>query len=377
MLNLWVGLSKATSRAYDHSLLRSFRGRSDCQPDCPKVDIWQYAYQAKPGLPVELSKKPISTQKIYWKVPFEARIVGVTLYGDNPKYVEGLENFIASNKALKKFNNIPAETMWAYDTFTFRIYVPKRNPSSSNKSPIKGELPELFIQKLLDLGCEIAFVDNGMDKVGVDSFFWRLMIAAEPMPDDQSIRYLVRDADWLITAPEAFALGNWMNSSFQFLRPQLMPTAFSPLAPLNTIFNGRHQGKGSFHDLKSFIEHYPYRLMYGDDELFARDMIWPLILNQGNILTYHFERDFFTYMSEPYEGSSGRPTQPLCDAMSPGHLCTDIQFPSWLKFYYMDLGNMDDNSFALKEEKFFNMKIEEYQEAKEAAQGLSINPLSK
>ncbi|MDA0713334.1 MAG: hypothetical protein O2897_05055 [bacterium] len=372
-----MGLSKDAKRAYDSSVLRSFRGRSDCQPNCPKVDIWEYAYKAEPNLPVVVSKKPISTQKKYWKVPFEARLVGITLYGDNPKYVQGLENFIASNKSLKKFNNIPADTKWAYDTFTFRIYVPKRNPNSKNKSPLKGELPESFIQKLLDMGCEIAFVDNGLEKVGVDSFFWRLMVAAEPMPNQQAIRYMIRDADWIVTGVEAFVLGEWINSSFQFLRPQLMPTCFSPLAPLNSAVNGRHEGLGPFHDLKTFIEHYPYRLMYGDDELFARDMIWPLMLEQGSILTYYFQNDFFTYVSEPYKGSCGRPTQRLCDEMNPGHNCPDKLIPSWLIYPYMQLGNMNDNHLALEKQSFYDMHIDKYPETKEAAQGLGINPLHK
>ena len=80
----WVWLSKDARKAYSHSILYTNRIRSDCQPNCPKVDIWQYAYKHPQTGEVIRSGNPISNLKEFWKVPFEARVVAVTLYGDNP-----------------------------------------------------------------------------------------------------------------------------------------------------------------------------------------------------------------------------------------------------------------------------------------------------
>ena len=219
LLNFWVPLSKPGSKVYNHSILRSFRVKSDCQPNCPQINIWQYQYKDPKTQKIITSTKPIASQKDYWKVPFEARIIAISLFGDNPKYVDGLANFILSNQSLKIFNNIPASELWGYETFTFRVYVPKRNPHHAKKSAsIKGTLPEAFIEKLLNLGCEVVFVDNDLDAVGVDSFFWRFMVFAEKMDPKQRIRYLVRDADWLLTGAEAFAVGEWINSGLLYHR---------------------------------------------------------------------------------------------------------------------------------------------------------------
>lgn len=375
LTSLWVPLSKPATRAYNHSILRSFRGKSDCQPNCPTVDIWQYQYRDPKTGKMTTSTQPIASKREHWKVPFEARMVAVTLFGDDPKYVTGLENFIASGKSLKKFNNIPTEELWGYDTFIFRIYVPKRNSNSKKMTPIKGELPDAFIQKLLNLGCEIAFVDNGLESTGVDAFFWRFMVAAEKMGPKERIRYLIRDTDWLVTAADAFSVGEWINSGLQFHRVHIVPACMGPIIGMDS--GGQHQGAGPFFDLKDYIEKYPYRNFYGDDEMFLRDIMWPRMLYAGSILTHYYKPDFFSYISQPYKDSCQRPTQKFCDDMRPGGICRDEQMPADLNYPYMRLGETKDNKLFLEQKDIFDMHLKDNVRAQKAASGLSLNPLFK
>ncbi len=375
LLNLWVPLSKPATRAYDHSILRSFRGKSDCQPDCPTVDIWQYQYKNPKTQTTLKSTAPIATKKEYWKVPFEARVIAVTLFGDNPKYINGLETFIESNQSLKAFNNIPSNELWGYETFTFRVYVPKRNPTSKKMTPIKGELPDAFIQKLLDLGCEIVFVDSGLDVAGIDAFFWRFMVVSENMKNKESIRYMIRDADWILTAAEALMAGEWINSGLDFHRTQLLPGCMGPL--FGGLWAGKHVGEGSFPDLKDYIEKYPYHLYYGDDEMFARDIIWPRMLYGGSILTHYYQNDFFSYVSVPYKNSCQRPTQKFCDEIKAGGICKDELMPENLPYPYMRLGEMKDSQSFLSQKDIFDMHLKDNERAQKAARGLSLNPLFK
>ena len=373
LINLWVALSKPATRAYNHSILRSFRGKSDCQPNCPAVDIWQYQYRDPKTKKIITSAEAIASKREHWKVPFEARLVAVTLFGDEPKYVNGLEAFIESNKSLKKVNGIPEHELWGYETFTFRVYAPKRNPNSKNTAPLKGELPDALIQKLLNLGCEVVFVDNGLPDVGVDAFFWRFMIAAEKMGAKERIRYLIRDADWLATAADAFSVGEWINSGLEFHRVHIVPACMGPIIGMDS--GGQYQGAGPFSDLKDYIEKYPYHNYYGDDEMFLRDIMWPRMLYAGSILTHYYKPDFFSYVSQPYKDSCQRPTQKFCDEVRPGGTCPDKLMPADLSYPYMRLGEMKDNRTFLAQEDIFDMHLKDNERAQKAAKGLSLNPL--
>jgi hypothetical protein len=375
LLNLWVPWSKPGVRAYNHSIIRSFRGKSDCQPNCPTANIWQYQYKNAKTKKIVTSKHPIASKKEHWKVPFEARIVAVTLFGDNHKFLNGLELFIKSNKSLKKFNGIPEHELWGYETFTFRVYTPKRSPFSKKKTHLKGELPETFIQKLLAMGCEVVFVDNNLDAVGVDAFFWRFMIAAEKMKPTERIRYMIRDADWIITAAEAFMVGEWINSGLEFHRPQLLPACMGPL--FGGLWAGHHTGKGRFSSLKDYIEKYPYHNYYGDDEMFLRDIVWPKVLDAGSLLTHYFKEDFFYHVSVPYQGSCQRPTQQFCDEMKIGGICRDEVVPVVFSYPYMTFGTMENNQIFLEKKIIFDMHLQKNERSKEAAKGLSLNPFSK
>lgn len=362
LVNLWVPLSSDATNVYNHAILRNWRGKSDCQPECPKADVWQYQYGT------ETSPQAIATLKKHWKVPFEARIISTTLFGSNPKYLRGLKYFLDSNDALKKFNHI-TESLWGYETFIYRVYVAK---SKDPNKIISNATPDAFIDELLKLGCEIAYVDNGKDVVKLDATFWRFMIMAESMPDGQPLRYLVRDVDWLVTGAEAFAVSEWINSGQQFHRAQILPTCIGPIQ--GGLWGGYHVGRDSpFLDMKDYIERYPYRLFYGDDEAFLRDMVWPRMQYKGSILTHHYPDGFATMMSTPYEDSCARPTQPHCDEIKTGGQCNDVILPSDVPYPYIELGAMDDNEKLLERSHIFDMHLDNAR-AQKAAKGLSKNP---
>lgn len=301
--------------AYDHTLYDSTRASGDCQPFCPQVEIWQYQYLG------HVSTVPISTQKAFWRSPQEARVIAFSLFGKNPIYYKGLLDFLKSFQTLKRVNNI-TDPVWGFDTFVPRVYVPK----GKNK-PQEGELADYQIQALLKAGCEIVFVDNGLSKAGKDATFWRFMIAAEPMPEDQKIRYLVRDADWTMTAAEAFAVGEWMASDKQYHRTHLVSLCMGPLTA--SFWGGSHVGKGSFADLQNHISTFPYRLKYGDDELFLRDIMWPKMKYSGSVLTHisHAQRGWIYSMANPYEGSCEEPTKHFCNAINSENQCEDVFLP--------------------------------------------------
>ncbi len=332
------------SGAYNHTLYYDQRAGGDCQPNCPQVDIWQYEYKGR------ISPEPISTQKAYWKHPSEARIIAFSLFGKNPIYYKGLLEFLKSFETLKRVNQLK-DPVWGFETFTPRVYIPKRQDGK----PQQGELEAYQIKALLDAGCEIAYVDNHLEKAAKDGTFWRFMIAAEPMPEGQKIRYLLRDADWIMTAPEAYAIGEWIASGLQFHRAHLQPLCLGPLTA--SWWGGSHVGKGPFEHLKESISYFPYRFNYGDDELFLRDAVWPTMKASGSVLTHIIERGWVSNMINPYAGSCEEPTKRYCNAMNLNNKCEDVELPTDLEYPRTKLGFRVPLAEFEKTPAYFDMKL--------------------
>lgn len=334
-LKVWHPFAPArVKEVYDHTIVKMYRAHGDCQPDCPKVDVWKYAYKGPDGKIIE-SVSPIASKKEHWKTKDEARIMAVTLYGDKAMYYDGLLDYIDSFTYLKEINRID-EKYWGYETFTVRVYAAKRNPTNKKFESYKGETPDEYIQKLLDHGVEVAFVDNHQEQVGKDATFWRFLVAAEKMPRRQRIRYTLRDADWTLTAGEAYAVGEWVESGLRFHRWHLVPMCIGPLTAM--MWGGMHQGENGMKNIHAWIENFPYRLEYGDDELFLRDMVWPKMLASGSVMTHLYPRGFKSFLAMPYRGSCEEPTQEYCDAMGEGGNCPDIQMPDSIPYPGAALG---------------------------------------
>lgn len=334
---------------YDHTLYYDTRAAGDCQPNCPAVDIWQYEYQG------HLSPQPISTQKAFWKTPDEARVIAFSLFGKNPIYYKGLLEFLKSFEVLKRVNGIQ-DGIWGFDTFVPRVYVPKRNPFGLMKNILlEGELEPNQIKALLDAGCEIVYVDNHLKKAAKDGTFWRFMVAAEPMPEGQKIRYVVHDADWLMTGPEAFAIGEWIALGHQYHRSHLIPICLGPLTA--SLWAGSHTGKGKFPNLKDAITYFPYRLRYGDDEMFLRDVIWPFMKSSGSVLTHIMRRGWASSVATPYEGSCEEPTKRYCNAVNSHNQCEDMELPDSMNYPSKQLGMRVGLAELEKNADYFDMQL--------------------
>jgi hypothetical protein len=359
--------------AFNHSITKMERAHSDCFPNCPKVDVWQYQYRDKDGITCT-SKKPISTRKEHWKVPHEARIIALTLFGNNDVYLNGLLDFMESIKYMRTINNI-SDPIWGYETFTLRVYVAKRHPDHQHLGPMKNATDDTFIQKLLEKGCEIAYVDNELEKVGRDATFWRFLVAGEDMPEGQTLRYLLRDVDWKLTAAESFTVGEWINSKLRYHRMHLMPVCLGPLTA--SVWGGVHTGKSPITNLHEKIEYYPYRLEYGDDELFLRDIVWPHMKASGSILTHVFKRGATHFFVNPYAHSCEEPTKKYCDMFNEENKCVDITMPKNFPFPLLELAyNKSLGELIAKDINFFVFPtIEKYQErVADAITGLSTKP---
>ncbi len=358
------------SDVYDHTIVKSYRVKSDCQPFCPQVDAWQYQFRGSDGELI-VGSKPISSKKKYWKNEHEARILVVSLFGKNPIYLKGMLDFFESLRFLKEVNHIQ-DPVWGYETFTFRVYVPRRNPKRlAFLGEIGGALPESYVKQLLELGCEIVYVDNAQKNVKLDATFWRFLIAAEEMPEGEKIRYLVRDADWKLTAGEAFAVGEWIDSNIRFHRMNLNGACIAPVTA--SLWGGFHVGKESlFDDLHTFIESYPYRLEYGDDELFIRDIIWPRMKYSGSVLTHYDLSGWKTWFGNPFVGSCEQPTQKYCDAIKPGGVCEDRLLPDDVIFPAVALGMRATLDELKADPTYFDMHLET-ERGKRVRKALSVD----
>ena len=350
---VWPFTPDRYKEAYDHTLVKFYRSRSDCMPECPRIDIWRYEYKPNNG-PVLHDTKPIASRKEFWKAQNEARIMAVTLYGDQSIYYEGLSEYIDSFKYIKEMNGI-SDPLWGYETFTVRVYVAKRNPKlKATLGDLKGETPDAFIKILLDKGCEVVYVDNHMPSVGKDATFWRFMVLGEEMPDHQAIRYISRDADWRLTAGEAYSVGEWIALGQQYHRLN-MPMCYSPLNA--SVWGGMHTGKGTFQDIKTRIEYFPYRLYYGDDEMFLRDEILPFMKASDSFLTHYYPVDVLAFLGNPYLHSCEQPTQPFCELVKKDAKCVDVQMPSDVLFPYVQLGLRHTLADLKEHPKYFDMHL--------------------
>ena len=359
LVSVWLPFAgKRAQQAYDHSVIKSYRQASDCKYSCPAVDIWQYKYKDPYTHKIITSSHPIATQKKYWKSPHEARIIALSLFGKK-FYYYALLQYLDSFKNLKKINNIKDKT-WGYETFTVRVYIAKRNPKDSAKlGIIKNQTPDYMIKHLLNLGCEIVFVDNKLPEAQKDGTFWRFAVASENMPEGQRIRYLLRDADSILTAVEAYTVADWIRSDKKFHRMHLVPICIGPLTA--SWWGGTHVGKGHFSDFNALVKNYPYRFDYGDDELFTRDLMWPRIKSIGSVLTHHIPRGgFVNKMANPYKDSCEEPTQKFCEKLNPKSQCEDRILPEKASFggAWEALGlRADLKELARKHPEYFDLEL--------------------
>lgn len=359
LLNLWLPFtSERVRQVYDHSLIRSHRFRSDCGMTCPDIDVWQYQYLRDGEL--HISDKPISSRRQFWKNYSEARVIAISLFGGKEFYFNALLQYLESFKFIKQANGI-SDDIWGYETFTVRVYVPKRNPKYLEElGAIRGEMPDHMLDMLLSLGCEIAYTDNKLDETKKDATFWRFFVTQEQMPEGQRIRYLLRDADNILTGVELYSVAQWINSGKRYHRMHVMPICIGPLTAM--LWGGTHEGRGDFNDFHDLVKNYPYRFEYGDDELFSRDLLWPRIKASGSVLTHHFKRKHQVLsLASPYKNSCEEPTQRFCLELNQHSQCEDRILPEskTLRGAVESLGmRMSLTELAKTHPEFFDLELE-------------------
>jgi hypothetical protein len=325
---------------------------------CPDIDVWQYQYLRNGKL--HISDKPISSQRQFWKNSYEARVIAISLFGGKEFYFNALLQYLESFKFIKRANGI-SDDIWGYETFTVRVYVPKRNPKYLEElGVIRGEMPDHMLDTLLSLGCEIAYTDNKLDEAKKDATFWRFFVAQEEMPEGQRIRYLLRDADNLLTGVELYSVAQWINSDKRYHRMHVMPICIGPLTAM--LWGGTHEGRGDFNDFHDLVKNYPYRFEYGDDELFSRDLLWPRIKASGSVLTHHFQRKHQVLsLASPYKNSCEEPTQRFCLELNQQSQCEDRILPesTTLMGAVESLGmRMSLAELAKTHPEFFDLELE-------------------
>jgi len=352
----------------DHKRVFCFRGNP-----CPKIRVWKYLYLNPRTKKLIADDVPIATRKMFWKSRNEGRLISMGLFGNIPKYVNGPAKWL---KSIKEFSIINRNSI--FETFTFRIYVGKKynqyflrefnGKKKETFDPATREINNTNIRKLLNLGAEIVLVENDIKRFGFDATFWRFLAANEPetIVDDSGIshttrplRVLSRDIDWSISNLEAYTVLHWMKSKTYIQRLIPFPICISPmLAGLFGVYlPGGHREKNLlpyFSNLKSVIERYPYKEIYGDDEKFLYDKVFMRVLKDP-------KSDFITYYADSFgikvqktfasvhKGACHRPTRKHCKRNA--DRCIDVKIPESYLYdmsYFMKATETENLTYCSK-----------------------------
>jgi hypothetical protein len=248
--------------AYRHSITKSvaLRGGSDCTPDCPTFRVWKWRMGTE-----EREDGSIAVARA---VGSPLRIISVSLFGANPKYLQGLRECLA------------CET----PGWSFRVYAAR-----GIGPPKEGEVAEEFLEEIHRIypdRVEIAYTDTNLARFDKSATFWRFAIMDEPLPPRQSLQYAIRDVDWHPIPHELELLRLWGNSGYLYCRI----TSTILMGPMNASkFAGKILADvrtGAIPGIQEMMAQYPYHSQYGDDEIFLRDRVWPFLKNSDSVITF-------------------------------------------------------------------------------------------
>ncbi|ESO10800.1 hypothetical protein HELRODRAFT_167299 [Helobdella robusta] len=121
----------------------------------------------------------------------EVKVVSMSLYGSQPRYVGGA---LKNAELVKK--NFPG--------WTLRVYV-----DSSNSSKYEA-VPSNVLKELEGLGVDVHRVEN--DELSVPPMMWRFLVADDPTVD----RFIIRDSDSRLTERDYKGVQVWMASRQAF-----------------------------------------------------------------------------------------------------------------------------------------------------------------
>jgi hypothetical protein len=193
----------------------------------------------------------------------ERNIIAYTLFGDSPRYCE---------PAVK--NVEVAADLFAQ--WRCRVYLDDTVPADIQR-------------RLRDAGAQVVDM-SGQARDGVHPLMWRFLVADDP----GVTRFLIRDADALLSEREQMAVQEWVASPFWFhhIRDYFTHTEL--------ILAGLWGGcRGVLAALKPLMQGWLAR--QGDvtrfaDQIFLREVVWPTlrqsVLNHDEVFGFHGARPF-------------------------------------------------------------------------------------
>lgn len=198
-------------------------------------------------------------------------IISYSLFGGLPRYCEVAIHNVQIAKAI-------------YPEWTCRFYV-------------DDAVPENILKRLSQNGAQIYHVKNTM----ISGFFWRFLVM-----DDPSVkRFLIRDADSLLSYRERAAVDEWLNSDRWF---HVMRDFYSHTELILAGMWGGCTGvfKHNHRNIEQFIQNNLLKNQITLDQEYLRECVWPTI--QHSLMTHdsqHYDEqalDFPTPSTTfPYE----------------------------------------------------------------------------
>ncbi len=256
-------------------------------PDtCTEIDVWKYEVMRNGKLIT--SENPITTNPKYAKVPELPCIISCSLFGSDNRYIDGIAKFCDNIK-----------TIGLLAQWDLRIYIasPRDGDYASKALTTSPDIQ----RKLLDLGVELAHVDNhNPNGYSLEGTFWRFLAIQE------RARIIIRDVDYIITAIELIAIADWIRSGLRRHRLLLTVCRYAPMLAGSFGVIG---GPEVVPDLLAKILIYPYKKKYGDDEVFCREYFLSEAIRTDSILTSNLQfPPFLTSRCQLYKDSILYPT---------------------------------------------------------------------
>ena len=182
------------------------------------------------------------------------KVISFSLWGNNPKYT------IGAIKNAKLAHEI-------YPRWVSRFYIGR------STDPLIGK-------ELEDLGAEVIYMPEDGN---CTSMFWRFLPAGE-----ENVEVMIsRDTDSRLSLREKAAVIEWLSSEKQFHIMRDHPYHYA------LILGGMWGARGGIlKNIKQMIEEYQKKDLYGDDQNFLTEKIYPLILNNSFV-----HDEFFSYNS--------------------------------------------------------------------------------
>lgn len=231
------------------------------------------------GLKALTLKANLNKTNVIWQIPKgmpprisedkNRNVIAFSLYGENPRYCETAILNVEKAQSL-------------FPDWTCRFYI-------NNTVPTEVQV------RLQKSGAQLISTDNSQWD-GIHPLMWRFSVMDDPSVD----RYLLRDADSILSNREQSAVYEWCKSEkwFHHMRDYYTHTELI----LAGMFGG---SAGVFANLKSYMEKYS-KSHQGEqrvvDQHFLRHYVWPTVcgemLSHDSWFAFNNSVDFPKYASE-------------------------------------------------------------------------------